>query len=1037
MKKIKLLFFPLLFLFCITVNAQTRTVKGKVTSSKDNQPVPGASVSVKGKGNSVVTGADGNFSLTVPNGNVIIVISSVGYVNVQKAIDANAADVVIELNENQQQLEGVVVTALGITRRTKSLVYAVQTVKTSELTEARDPNNVINSLQGKVAGAVITQGSGGPGSGARIVLRGNRSIQGTNNALIVVDGVPISNGTNGTPTSDFGAVQGSDGASSINPDDIESMTILRGASAAALYGSQAGNGVIVITTKKGKKDKISVTINSGVTTESVFALPEFQNSYGQGNNGVLKDTLLSGESWGARMNGQSVITHLLKPGTYSAQPDNVKDFFQKGYSLNNSIGVSGGTEKMQTYLSYTNNKISGIIQGNELIRHTVNLRLTNQISSRFSTDAKVTYLNQDIKNRPRTGEENAPVIDIYNMPRNISTADAKNYEALNNIGISTPTAFPSALSSIYQNPYWVVNRTSINETRDRVIGFITAKYKITNWLTLSGKANIDKTFDRGDNQVSQGTILWGNSGGDYAKQTITTTEKWFDAMLEGNNNIIKDLKVNYRLGTIYQDSKNDQNGQNAGGLNITNKFSLNFAKTPSVNSSFTQTQIQSVFAQTNFSFKDAIFLDASVRRDWDSRLPSPYIYTYPAIGVSAVISDLVKNLPKVLSFLKTSINYAQVGNGGRAQLLNSFYNYQQGAGAGFLVGNAVLPINLKPEIVKSLEFGIEARFLNNRIGFTANYYKSNSINQLLTIALPVASGYNSKYINAGDIQNKGFELVINGAPIRTKQFSWDVTFNFAANRNKILSLDPDIKKVPLGGGFNRSATPIVIEGQSYGDLVALKWATDAKGNRIVDAFGKPVLTKDEEYIGNFNPKATIGFTNTFEYKGIYLRLLVDGRVGGTIVSGTEMNLAFSGIPKVTEQFREGGLNLGGVNASGTPVTATIKAQDFWQIASGKRYGAGEFFAYNGTNFRVRELSLGYTIPAIKALSFIQSIKLSFVARNLFWLYRGKSSLNIPGIGTRKMWFDPDMSLGNANWQGVEYGTLPATRSFGVNLQVTF
>jgi TonB-linked SusC/RagA family outer membrane protein len=1036
MKKIKLLFFPFLFLFCITANAQTRTVKGKVTSSKDNQPVPGASVSVKGKGNSVVTGADGNFSLTVPNGNVIIVISSVGYVNVQKAVDANATDVVIELNENQQQLEGVVVTALGITRRTKSLVYAVQTVKTSELTEARDPNNVINSLQGKVAGAVITQGSGGPGSGARIVLRGNRSIRQSNNALIVVDGVPISNGTNGTPTSDFGAVQGSDGASSINPDDIESMTILRGASAAALYGSQAGNGVIVITTKKGKKDKIAVTVNSGLTTESVFALPEFQNQYGQGNAGTLVAN--SGESWGAKMTGQSYTNYLGNPSNYSPQSNNVKDFFNKGYSLNNSIGLSGGTEKMQTYLSYTNNKIAGIIRGNELIRHTVNLRLTNQISSRFSTDAKVTYVNQDIKNRPRTGEENAPVIDIYNMARNISTADAQNYEVINNIGIPTPTAFPSALSSIYQNPYWLVNRTSINEARDRVLGFISAKFKINSWLTLSGKANLDKTFDRGENQVSQGTILWGNSGGDYAKQTIITTEKWFDAMLEGNNNITKDLKVNYRLGTIYQDGRTDQDGQNAGGLNITNKFSLNFAKSPSVNnSSFIQTQIQSVFAQTNFSFKDAIFLDASVRRDWDSRLPNPYIYTYPAIGVSAVISDLVKDIPKAISFLKTNINYAQVGNGGKPQLVKTFYNYSPGAGAGFLSRNPVLPIDLKPEIVTSIEFGIEARFLNNRIGFTANYYKSNSINQLLDLNLPVASGFNSKFINAGNIENKGFELVITGAPIRTKQFSWDVTFNFGTNRNKILSLDPDIKRVPLGGGFNRSATPIVEEGKSYGDLIALKWATDAKGNRVVDAAGKPVLTTKEEYIGNFNPKATIGFTNTFEYKGLSLRLLVDGRVGGTLVSGTEMNLAFSGIPKVTEQFREGGLNLGGVNSSGTPVSATITAQDFWQIASGKRYGAGEFFAYNGTNFRVRELSLGYTIPAIKALSFIQSIKLSFVARNLFWLYRGKSTLDIPGIGTRKMWFDPDMSLGNANWQGVEYGTLPSTRSFGVNLQVTF
>jgi TonB-dependent SusC/RagA subfamily outer membrane receptor len=303
MKNYKALLIPILLLFCFSANAQTRTIKGTVTSAKDNQPVPGASVAVKGKGNAVATGANGSFSLTVPTGNVIIVISSVGFTNTEKSVGANATDITIELVENQQQLEGVVVTALGITRRTKSLVYAVQTVKTSELTEARDPNNVINSLQGKVAGAVITQGSGGPGSGARIVLRGNRSIQGTNNALIVVDGVPISNGTNGTATSDFGAVQGSDGASSINPDDIESMTVLRGSSAAALYGSQAANGVILITTKKGKKDKIAVTINSGLTTESVFALPEFQNSYGQGNAGALVAN--SGESWGAKMTGQS------------------------------------------------------------------------------------------------------------------------------------------------------------------------------------------------------------------------------------------------------------------------------------------------------------------------------------------------------------------------------------------------------------------------------------------------------------------------------------------------------------------------------------------------------------------------------------------------------------------------------------------------------------------------------------------------------------------------------------------------------------
>ncbi|MBZ5855597.1 SusC/RagA family TonB-linked outer membrane protein [Flavihumibacter profundi] len=1030
--------FTLLLLFsCAYLMAQDRVVTGKVLSAKTNKGLAGASILVKGTKRGTSTDENGSFSISVPSGPQTLVISSVESASKEVKVAAGETMVSVSLEEGNGQLGEVVVTALGITREKKTLVYATQAVKPSELTEARDPNNVLNSLSGKVANAVINQGSGGPGSGVRLVLRGNRSIQGSNNALIVVDGVPLSNNTNGTAGSDFGSVQGSDGASSINPDDIESVNVLRGASAAALYGSQAGNGVIVITTKKGKKDRVAVTLNTGVAVESVFALPDFQNSYGQGNGGVLKDTLISGESWGAKMTGQPITTHLLQPGTYSPQPNNVKDFFNDGVSYNNSIGVSGGTEKMQTYLSYTNNNITGIIPGNSLNRHTVNLRLSNQIGKRFSTDAKITYLNQDIKNRPRTGEENAPVIDIYNMARNISTADAKNYEMMNNVGIPTPTFFPSTLSSIYQNPYWVTNRTHINESRDRIIGFITAKYKITDWLTLSGKANLDKTFDRGESQYSEGTILWGKPGGDYQKNNIMVTEKWFDAMLDGANKITNDLKINYRIGGIFQDSKYDADFSSANGLNITNKFSMNFAKAPAVSASYTQVQTQSVFGQANLSYKDAIYLDMSLRNDWDSRLPKPYSFLYPSVGVSALLSELI-TLPTAISFLKASVNYAEVGNGGKFGLLNSVYNYGQGAGNGFLQRSSTLPLpGLKPEIVKNLEFGIEARFLQNRIGFTATYYKSNSFNQLLQVALPVATGYSNKYINAGNIQNSGFELVITGSPIQKKDFKWDLTLNMAMNTNKVISLSDEVKIFYLGGGYGRSATPVVEEGKPYGDLLAFKWATDAKGNYIVDATnGKPVLTGDQQYIGNFNPKATFGFSNTFEYKGFYLRLLIDGRVGGTMVSGTEMNLAFSGIPAVTENYREGGWSLGGVDANGAPVTKTISAQDFWQVASGKRYGAGDFFAYDATNFRVREFSLGYGIP-IKNTDIVKSARLSFVARNVFWIFRGDSKMNIPGLGTRKMWFDPDMSLGNGNYQGVEYGTLPATRSLGLNLQVTF
>ncbi len=1038
MNKLKLILSSFCTVFTLLLFAQNRIISGKVVNAGDRSDIVGATVSVKGSTQVTTSGSDGSFTLSVPSSTVTLVVSSVGFTTKEVAVSGSTGSVTVELAAAAQELSEVVVTALGITREAKTLVYATQTVKPSTLTEVRDANNVINSFQGKIANATITQGSGGPGSGARIILRGNRSLQGDNNALIVVDGVPITNGSNGTPSSDWGDVQGSDGASNINPDDIESVTILRGASAAALYGSAAGNGVIVITTKKGKEGKIAVSFNSGVGFESVYALPKVQNSYGQGNGGVFN--VDAGQSWGAKLDGQSITNHLGEQAKYSPQPNNIRDLFRNGKAYNNAIGVTGGSEKMQTYLSYTNNYIDGIVPRNNLLRHTVNLRVTNQIGKRFSTDAKVTYVNQLIKNRPRTGEENAPAIDIYQTPRNVSTAEAMQYEVINNVGIPEPTPWPSTQAAIYQNPYWVINRTAINEVRDRIMGFITAKFKITDWLDLKGRANLDKIFDRIDSRYSTGTVLWASqSGGYYGRTGITTTQKWLDLMLEGKNNITNDFKIDYRLGAIYQDNLWEQNNNTANGLNVTNKFSLNFATNPAISTGASEVQTQSVFGQVNFSFKDAIFLDASLRNDWSSTLPAPHSFSYPSVGVSLILSDLMQ-LPEVISFLKASANYASVGNGGQAQLLVSTYGYQQGAGNGFLSRSSVLPIpGLKPEIVRNLEFGIEARFINNRIGFTATYYKSNSFNQLLTISLPTATGYGSQYINAGNIQNQGFELVVSGTPVKSKRFSWDVVFNLGMNRNKVVELSKDLKIVYIGGTV-RSGRPVAKEGGSYGDLLAYKWKRNEKGQLMVTENGKPYTTlqsgEDLGYVGNFNPKATIGFSNSFQYERFSLRLLIDGRSGGVVISGTEMNLAFSGIPAVTEAHREGGWNLGGVNASGQTVSQTISAQDFWQIASGLRYGVGEFFTYDATNYRIRELSIGYSIP-LKNSSFIKDAKISAVGRNLLWLYRGKATLDIPGIAKRTMWFDPDMSLGNGNYQGVEYGTLPATRTLGINLQLTF
>jgi TonB-linked SusC/RagA family outer membrane protein len=1032
----------LLFLLTLaSASAYAQTVTGTVTAAGDGTPVPGVSVLLKGSSTGTTTNSEGKFSLSLTDPqNSVLVISFIGFAT-QEVTVGNQTSLSVVLKEDATELNEVVVTALGVERETKTLAYATQTVKPAQLTEVRDANNVLNSLQGKIANATITQGSGGPGSGARIVLRGNRSIQGSNNALIVVDGVPINNSTTATAgsgpaaTSDFGSVQGSDGASNLNPDDIESMTILRGAAAAALYGSQAGNGVIVITTKKGKPDQISVDVNSGVTAEKVFILPAFQNSYGQGNGGVLDPA--SGESWGAKMTGQSYTNYLGQPRTYSAEPDNVKDFFRTGTSLNNSVGIRAGTSKVQSYLSYTNNYVQGIVPKNNLTRNTINLRLTSELSKRLSVDTKVTYIAQNIDNRPRTGEENSPVMDVYQTPRNVSNSDARNSETRDAFDVPTPTPWPSTLKSIYQNPYWMINRTAINETRSRLMGFVTAKFKFTDWLNIQGRANLDRSVDTREELYSQGTLLWGNNpGGTYNFTNGLITQKWYDLILTGDNKLSEKFSINYRIGAIYQDNQNGYKDVSAAGLNVANKFNIGYGTTPQPSEALTHTRVNAGFAQATIDYKDAIFLEGSYRVDYASALPPPYRYSYYSAGVSAVLSELIV-LPEPLSFLKASATYAEVGNGGLAQIRTLLYDYSQGAGNGLISRGTTQPLpNLKPEIVKNLEFGIEAKFLENRIGFTATYYKSNSTNQLLQLSLPVATGYLNKYLNAGNIQNQGFELVVTGSPLAGKALSWDVAFNLGINRNRIISLDKDIKEAPLGGGYGRSATPLVKEGGRYGDLTAFKWQRDANGNFMVTAAGLPVISKEQEYIGNFNPQATLGLTNTFEYKRFSLRVLADGRVGGIIVSGDEMNLAFSGITKATENYREGGWNLGGVNESGQHVEATITAQQFWQVASGKRYGNAEFFAYDATNFRVRELSIGYSIP-VPANFLIKSAKFSFVARNLFWLYRGSSLLDIPGLGKRKMSFDPDMALGNANYQGIQYGAMPSTRSIGCNLKLTF
>ena len=1040
MTHLKLLLFASILLCCNIAFSQEHTITGKVTDEKQ-VPVAGATVKIKGTSTATSTNSEGSFTLKARSTTVTLIISSIGFSSKEVVVGEGSGEVSISLTSDSKQLGEVVVTALGIQRQQKSLVYATQSIKPQQLTEVRDANNVLNSLQGKVANALIIQGSGGLGSGAKIVLRGNKSIQGNNNALLVVDGVPITNNTYSTAGNDFGSLQSSDGAGDINPDDIESMNVLRGASAAALYGSQAANGVLVIATKKGRKGDVNVTVNSGIGFEKPFSLPEFQNTYGQGISGKLADSSQQGASWGPRMTGQSYTDYLYKQSTLNPQPNNVKDVFQTGLNLTNYIGLSAGGDKTQSYLSYTNNYAKGIIRQNEMNKHTVTYRITSQLSKKLSSDAKITYINQAIKGRPRAGEENSPVFDAYEMPRSVSTAQARQFQTFNTFATPVPTNWPSTNNSIYQNPYWMIYNTNITEDRNRIIGFLSLKYQLTPWLAIRGNVNLDRSTSRIQERYQQGTLLWNtNAGGSYGIADVVYQQKWYDVYLEGSNKLGADMKIDYHVGTLYQDNQATVNVASSNGLNVINKFDLNYATNPTTTSSGSEVQVQALFGQANFSWKDAIYVDGTVRTDWNSTVRQPYRIVYPSVGVSAVLSELIKDMPQSISFLKVSANYAKVGNGGTFGVRFPSFTFYPGAGNGNIGRTPTVPIpGLEPEMTTSTELGLEARFINDRIGFNLTYYHTNSKNQLLQISLPVATGYSLQYINAGNIENHGLELVVNGTPIKNRDFSWETQLNLSLNRNKVIKLSDELKQTDLGGADQRSAQPRVKEGGSYGDLYAHRWLKNDKGQYLVDTAGAPFTSYTSGdpigYIGNFNPRYNVGWTNTIQYKGFSLRFLIDGRIGGTLVSGTEMNLAFSGITKATEKFREGGMDMGGVDASGSAVNKTITAQKFWTTVSGQRYGVGEFFAYNATAIRMREVSLGFDIPL--HIDFVKSLRISAVARNLFWIYRGKSILSIPGLGKRTMWMDPDISNGNGVFQGTEYGAIPTTRTLGFNIKATF
>jgi TonB-linked SusC/RagA family outer membrane protein len=1026
-KQKRLLLLSLLF-FSITLFSQ-RTITGKISSAKDNVPIPGVSVLLKGSTRGATTAGDGMFSLNVPNGAQTLIISYIGFATKEISVGAAESSANVSLDEDSKQIGEVVVVALGNQRQKKSLGYATQQVTGGDLAIARD-NNMINGLSGKVAGLNITRGSSGPGASTRLQLRGDRSLQGYNQPLYVIDGVPIDNTIRGG-TGEFNGSDGGDAIGNIAPDDIESVSVLKGANAAAQYGARAANGVVIITTKKGRTQKglgISYSFSYGI--ENPAYKLKIQDQYGRGDNPTetLKSTTRTVNSWGAKITGQT-DSNWLKEAYPSVFQDHIGALLQSGNTMSNVISLSTGNEKVQFRLSIGNQKENGIIPNNTFNRTTVNIRTTLQLAKDLTLDTKINYINQVLDNRPAGGEEASnPYSDVIRMPTTIRVSDLQKYDVPEN---GRPrNNFWDKDASIINNPYWILNNLKTQEERNRFISALTLRYEPIKNLIVQARLGMDKFFDNNDRKVFPGSptqLSGGSLNGDYSSNTLNSTEINGDLLASYSTELNDHFTVGGSIGTaIYRRNQIFEN-QSAGGLDIPYLFKSSNGKSPLNDRSINEQEIQSIYATANLSYNNYLFFELTGRNDWSSTLPQQNrSFFYPSFSLSAVLSEMI-TLPEFISFAKLRGSYAFVGNGAETP-----YSFQQnlvssnGVSGVILANNSTLVLkDLKPQQTRSLEIGAEFRFMKNRFGLDISYYKTNSINQILALPLPLSSLFQNQIINAGDIQNSGIELMLNAEVVRTKDFSWDLSVNYAANVNKLLELTAGRDSTLISS--NRVVDMFAKVGQPLGDLYVRGFQRSATGEIIVGSNGLPLIRLGRPVnVGNYNPDWIGGLTNTFKYKGFALSFLIDARIGGKVVSHTQAVLATSGLTEETLKGRDGTLIVDGVTASGTKNTVAVTAQAYWNAIGGRGGPVGEAFTYSASSVRLRQLSLSYSLPqSLIGKTFLQRVDISFFARNLFFL-----SKDAP--------FDPEVSLNNGlGGQGVDFYSLPTTKAYGINVNVSF
>ena len=979
----------------------------------DSGPLLGATVIVKNTTRGTTTDMDGKFRLEGLQPGDVLQVTYVGYDPYEVTYTGQTTlDILMTTTANQ--LNAVVVTAMGIERQSKTLSYAAETVGGDDVADIKSVN-MINALQGKAAGLQITPNSTGAGGSSKILFRGNKSINGSNQPLVVVDGVPLMmNITSDQVDSNWGAQRdGGDAMSTINPDDIASISLLKGASAAALYGAVAANGAIMITTKSAMAGRLAVNVSSNTTIDTPLSLPEFQNTYGA--NGQY--------SWGDKL--------------ASKAPDYAEKFFRTGWTTNNSISINGGAEDLRAYFSYGNVTSGGITPENDYSQHTLNAKVGFDLfNDHIKVDFNAKYVNQHISNQPAGGFVFNPLVGTYTFPRGGDWNGYKsNFETYNGELNANVQNWVTTTDETNSNPYWLLNRERPVVERNRYEFGGSIKYQIIDGLSLTGRMR----YERADEHYVRNHYAssYGNKY-TYGKMDDNRyfSEQLYADLLAQYNHTWDDFSLNATLGTsmmqtrsnnvslLYEQSKFVAPGN--GGAYYPNIFNPSNFYMNGTTMGLERKRLNSVFGAVTFGFKEALFLDVTARNDWSSALAytDGYSFFYPSVGASLLLNRFV-DMGRNIDLFKFRGSYSIVGNDVPVYKTNPRYTYgDQGA---INPPKSVPFRTLKPEKTHSFEVGFDGEFFQHRLHVNATYYKTNTKNQYFEVTLPWESGYKSQFVNAGNVQNQGFELTAGWFQDFGNEFTWSTDLNLSYNDNKIIELFDGIQDgvtvSNLGG-----AKVILYEGGQYGDLYVRTLKRDESGKLVTETpegadYQIPVnggeQNSDLKYMGNMNSKWNMGWNNTFRYKDLTLSMLIDFRIGGKVVSMTEATLDGYGVSERTGRARDRGY----VMREGIKFSNVKAYYDVVGATSFNSVYNVEDYVYDATNVRMREISLGYTFRNLFGQS--KNLTLAFIARNLFFFYKDAP-------------MDPDVSMGTGNGlQGFDVFNLPTTRSFGLNVKLNF